>query len=179
MNRANRSPEFLVQGVLQQVTPGTGLQRPHNLHVAFVGGQNKNSCFGKLITNRDQCIESAHLSEHSRRSSIRTSTAQNCPICAYFCNTSPYPNQLIDGFRCRLDHDPPIPSVSVAARSGRALPRTAAASDVLPPAVAGVFHQPSSRSSHLSSSTLLLLPLHNGASWCTSPSGQNLPRSAK
>src|ERR1035437_6095393 len=65
-----------------------------------------------------------------------TSTARNCPFAAYFCNTSPYPNQLIDGFRCRLDHDPPIPSVSVAARSGPALPRTAAASDVLPPAVA-------------------------------------------
>src|ERR1022692_3465264 len=65
-----------------------------------------------------------------------TSTARNCPFAAYVCNTSPYPNQLIDGFRCRLHHDPPIPSVSVAARSGPALPRTAAASAVLPPAVA-------------------------------------------
>src|SRR5271157_3470744 len=56
------------------------------------------------------------------------------PFVAYFCNTSPYPNQLIDGFRCRLDHDPPIPSVSVAARCGLASPRTAAASDAPPPA---------------------------------------------
>src|ERR1022692_1523358 len=56
---------------------------------------------------------------------------------AYFCNTSPYSNQLIDGFRCRLDHVPPIPSVSVAVRSGPASLRTAAESDVLPPAWCG------------------------------------------
>src|ERR1039458_5876857 len=38
--------------------------------------------------------------------------------------------------RTSPDHDPPIPSVSVAARSGPASPRTAAASDILPPAKA-------------------------------------------
>src|SRR5271166_3697348 len=56
------------------------------------------------------------------------------PFVAYFYNTSPYPSQFIDGFRCRLDQDPPIPSVSVAARSGPASPRTAGASDAPPPA---------------------------------------------
>src|ERR1035441_2471587 len=56
------------------------------------------------------------------------------PFVAYFCNTSPYSNQLIDGSRCRLDHVPSIPSVSVAVRSGPASLRTAAESDVLPPA---------------------------------------------
>src|ERR1035441_7579960 len=30
------------------------------------------------------------------------------------------PTKFIDGFRCRLEHDPPILSVSVAARSGPA-----------------------------------------------------------
>jgi hypothetical protein len=68
------------------------------------------------------------------------------PFVASFSNTSPYSSLFIDGFRCRLDHDPPIPSVSVAARSGPASPQTAASSDVLPPekpVVASMFYQPS------------------------------------
>ena len=65
-----------------------------------------------------------------------TSTSRNCPFVANSCNTSLYPNQFINGFRCRMAHGPPIPSVSVAARSSLASPRTAAASDLLPPAIA-------------------------------------------
>jgi len=74
--------------------------------------------------------------EYSRRSSVRTSTAQIAAFVPAFTTPLPDPNPLIDEFRCRLDHDPPIPSVSVAARSGPASPRTAAESDVLPPALA-------------------------------------------
>src|ERR1019366_8111061 len=74
------------------------------------------------------------------------------PFVACFCNTSPYSNQLIDGFRCRLDHVPPTPSVSVAVRSGPASLRTAAESDVLPPARA-------SSSGHVSPAVRLSSPV--------------------
>ena len=52
----------------------------------------------------------------------------------YFCNTSPYSNPAVDRFRCCLGHQLTIPSVAVAPRSGPASLRTAADSDVLPPA---------------------------------------------
>src|ERR1019366_3811995 len=58
------------------------------------------------------------------------------PFVAYFCNTSPYPNPAVDRFRCCLGHQFSIPSVAVAPRSGPASLRTAADSDVLPPAEA-------------------------------------------
>ena len=64
------------------------------------------------------------------------------PFVAYFCNTSPYPNPAVDRLRCCLGHQLFIPSVAVAPRFGPASLRTAADSDVLPPAVAGMLHQP-------------------------------------
>jgi hypothetical protein len=66
---------------------------------------------------------------------IRTNIA---PIGSRFrrsCNTSPYPNPAVARFRT-TDFARAIPSVAVAARSGLASLRTAAASDVLQPAVA-------------------------------------------
>jgi hypothetical protein len=58
------------------------------------------------------------------------------PFVAYFCNTSPYPNPAVDRFHCCPGHQLSIPSVAVAPRSGPASLRTAADSDVLPPAEA-------------------------------------------
>jgi hypothetical protein len=72
-----------------------------------------------------------------QQSEIRTSTAENCPIFRHFCNTYPSahpfsPDSAADSATLSLS----IPSAPVAVRSGPASPRTAAGSDVLPPAIA-------------------------------------------
>src|ERR1019366_3157163 len=80
--------------------------------------------------------ETMFIQSAPRRSKIRTSTAEIARYSATLA-TLLLAEPFVDRFRC-LCGPPPlsISSVSATAQAGPAAPRTAAASDVLPPAVA-------------------------------------------
>jgi hypothetical protein len=60
-NRANGMQEFLVQEILQQVSLGTGLDRPLRLNVSGICSEDNDPRFGEFTADRDNRVKAVHF----------------------------------------------------------------------------------------------------------------------
>src|SRR5271157_5032531 len=61
MNRSDRSYEFLVKRIFQQITLCSCFERAKNLYIALIRRQDDDFRIRKLPPNRDDRIEAVHL----------------------------------------------------------------------------------------------------------------------
>src|SRR5271165_461100 len=50
-----------MQGILEQVSLSSSLERTKNLHIAGVGRQYNHLCVGKFISDSNECLDPIHL----------------------------------------------------------------------------------------------------------------------
>ncbi len=50
-----------MQKILQQISLCAGFEGSQHLHVTRIGRQHHDSCFGKLVSDRNECINTVHV----------------------------------------------------------------------------------------------------------------------